>query len=102
MKQTVLYKKGILTIMYSHYMEEGRRYEDLFDWLGDNDIITASEIGEDCICMAGTVFRFTDADERVLMKNGIVSLQEAVPLEEYLDFQNEKHCCFYKWYNNIV
>lgn len=98
MKEAVYYKDGVLTIIYPNYMSINRKYGELFDWLGDMDIITASELGQDYICMDCIVFLFTDNDEYELMKNGKVSIKEIGALDTILDFSNKNHRDFYNWY----
>ena len=41
-KDSVKYENKVLTIQYKNYGKNGRNYGDLFDFLGDYDIITAS------------------------------------------------------------
>ena len=97
---SVSYDDGVLTIRYEKYGSENRNYDSLFDFLGDFDIITASEIGEDIIIMSEEVFKFTKKDELSLGINGFVKLDRICCLEEYLDMEDESHVLFNEWYSN--
>lgn len=90
----------VLTIRYANYGNEDRNYDALFDYLGDFDIITASEIGEDIIISNEEVYKFTKKNELALSINGFVKLDRISCLEEYLDMENESHKSFSEWFYN--
>lgn len=98
MEDKVEFKDNILTIHYENYGQEERNYDSLFDFLGDNDIITASEIGQDVILMDDLVFFFTHNDESKLKENSSVELNVHSTLEAYIDLSNPKEKEFYSWY----
>lgn len=102
-KDSVFYKNGQLTIRYAYYGQyENRQYGDLFDWLGDFDIITASEIHRNYICMSEEVFVFSEDDEIHLEEYGEVKLNSIGFLDDILDLQNPHHLDFNNWYYNIA
>lgn len=96
--EKVTFTDGNLIIQYPGYGTEGRGYGELFDMLGDHDVITASEIGQDVVLMSGTVFRFTDADESTLEETGSVTLASECSLDEWLDLDEPAHVDFKSWY----
>ena len=100
MNDLVLFQNGILTIFYPKYGTKDRNYDSLFDFLGDYDIITASEIGKDTIVMSESVFLFTNDDEQTLKNDGYVSLTLISDLKSYIDKDNENHINFLNWYYN--
>ena len=98
MEDKVEFKDNILTIHYANYGQEERNYGELFDFLGDNDIITASEIGQGVILMNDLVFFFTHNDERKLKENSSIELNVHSTLEAYIDLSDPKEKEFYSWY----
>lgn len=94
----VVYNDKCLTITYKNYGDEERNYGELFDFLGDFDIVTGSEIGRDVIVMSGLIFYFTHQDEANLSRNGHVTLSEVCNLTDYIDKNNPEHISFLKWY----
>ena len=90
--------KNEIIIHYERYGSEHSNYGELFDFLGDYDIITASEIGQDVIIMSGEVFLFRFEDERKLQKTSTVTLKKICSLEEYIDKNNVDDLEFLKWY----
>lgn len=100
MKNIVKYKNGILTISYSNYGGENRNYCQLFDFLGDFDIITANELGQDVIVMSDIIFIFSSFDEGRLKRDGIVELEAMSTLQEFIDLENPDHYEFLEWYYN--
>ena len=99
-KDGVKYENNILNICYSNYGAENRNYDALFDFLGDFDIVTASELGNDVIIMSNEVFNFSHQDEQKLRKNTFVELEKISSLNEFIDNNNEEHIDFMKWYNS--
>ena len=89
-----------LTINYPDYGTTDRNYGDLFDDLGDEDIITASEIGRDVIVADGEVYLFTMNDEGTLKREGTVTLEHISSLKDFIDPGNGNHTAFLKWYFN--
>lgn len=96
----IKYEDNQLIINYSNYGLENRNYGDLFDFLGDFDIVTASELGQDEIVMSGIVFRFTPQDEARLKQQGSVILTKELELTEYVNRENNNHIEFLTWYNS--
>lgn len=99
MMESVNYENGVLKIHYSKYGEEGRNYDELFNFLGDFDIITASEIGQDVIVLSGEVFLFTSMDEGILKRNSFVEIEKLCSLTEFIEKNNQDHIDFLNWYN---
>ena len=85
-KDNALYENGVLSIIYSNYGKNNRNYGELFDFLSDYDIITASEIGDNVIVMSDIVFFFTEYDEIELSKR-LSEGQKALYFFWYLDAQ---------------
>lgn len=100
MKDNATYKNGILTISFANYGKEGRNYCELFDFLGDFDIITANELGQDVIVMSEIVFMFSNFDEGRLKRSSSVELEAVCSLQEFVDPKNFDHSEFLQWYNN--
>lgn len=84
-----------ITIYYKEYGSNNRNYGELFDFLGNFDIITASEIDSDVIVMAGEVFYFSILDEFTLKETSKVTLKKVCFLEEYISSELIE---FLKWY----
>ncbi|MCA0362692.1 MAG: hypothetical protein LCH67_01495 [Bacteroidetes bacterium] len=100
MKESVSYRNGILKITFPDYGKDGRNYGELFDFLGDFDIITASELGQDVIVMSDTVFMFTNSDEGQLARNSYIELGQVCFLKDFIEPANAVHTDFLKWYKN--
>ncbi|MFN3850332.1 MAG: hypothetical protein ACK4NY_12935 [Spirosomataceae bacterium] len=98
-KDNALYENEALLIIYPNYGKDSRNYGELFDFLSDYDIITASEIGDDVIVMSGIVFFFREYDEIELSKKGLVELKKFALLENFINFKDKCHLTFYKWYH---
>lgn len=98
MPDKVKYKNRSLEIHYDGYGTDGRNYGELFDFLGDFDIVTASEIGQDVIIMSGIVFLFSPFDESRLRDKNYVQLPEVGSLNTFIDLTNKDHIDFYNWY----
>ena len=98
-KDSVKYENNILSIRYSNYGAENRNYDALFDFLGDCDIVTASELGNDVIVMSNEIFNFSHQDEQKLRKNAFVELEKISYLNEFIDNNNKEHIDFIHWYN---
>jgi hypothetical protein len=96
----IKYEDNQLIINYSNYGSESRNYGDLFDFLGDFDIVTASELGQDEIVMSGIVFSFTSQDEARLKRQGSVILTKELELAEYIERENNNHLEFLRWYSS--
>lgn len=96
--EKVTVTKNNIHISYSNYGSEGRNYGELFDFLGDSDIITASEIGQDIILMANHVYSFSVQDEFKLKRTGKISLNKECSLEDYIEMDNPEHLEFLQWY----
>jgi hypothetical protein len=88
-----------LKIFFRDYGKIGRNYSELFDFLGDFDKVTASEIGANVIVMSGDIYFFTLKDESKLQKNSVVEIERQCLLEEFIDVSNQDHLDFFKWYN---
>ncbi len=101
MSDSIEYKDNLLRINYADYGFEGRNYDALFDFLGDFDIITASEIGQDVILFDSDVFYFTKNDEQKLKENGFVLLKKVSNIVDFIDFNDVEQETFYKWYMRI-
>lgn len=84
-----------LYIQYANYGDDGNNYGELFDWLGDKDIITASELGNDMIVHDGDVYLFTHQDEHILKREGSVTLKKEGTINEF-----DTDGSFSKWYYN--
>lgn len=97
-KDFVKYKDDTLCIYYSDYGIENRNYDCLFDFLGEYDIITASELEQDIIIMSNEVFLFTNQDEGMLARKGFVDLSRISSLKEFIDVKNDRHLNFVNWY----
>ena len=97
-KDTIIFNNfdGSITIHYQNYGEDGRNYGELFDFLGDSDIITASELGKDFVVCEGDIYLFTNSDERVLKEKGSVTIQKTGETTEDYEESNQE---FYNWYN---
>lgn len=96
----VEYQNEILTIEFAGYGTGNINYNELFDFLGENDIITASEIGEDCILMSNELFLFTHKDEQILKDTGKVQLERKCTLRDWVVEKNiPLDNNFVKWYN---
>lgn len=89
-----------LTIVFANYGTPDRNRSELFDWLGDYDIIMANELHPDAIIMSGDIYHLTDLDEARLAKEGGVTLRFLSTLDDYIDFEDENEASFYNWYNN--
>lgn len=88
-----------ITIYYSGYYDsDDRCYSDLLDFLGDSDIITSPEIGQDVIVMSGEVYFFRHRDEIKLKNTSKVTLERFCSLEEYIDKNNQNDLNFMEWY----
>jgi hypothetical protein len=98
MNDSIEYKDDLLRINYADYGNENRNYDALFDFLGDFDIITASEIGNDVIIFDSDVFYFTKNDEQKLKENGFVLLQKVGFLANFINHDDDEQKSFYKWY----
>ncbi len=86
-----------ITIIYPNYeSSDNRRRSDLFDFLGDEDIVIANEIHPDAIVMSGDVYFLSNEDEGVLHQTGEVTLSFHSTLEDYCDSNDP----FLKWYYN--
>lgn len=96
--QKVTFNENEILISYSNYGSEGRNYGELFDFLGDSDIITASEIGQDVVLMANSVYIFSIQDEFKLKRTGKISLSKECSLEDYIETYNPEHISFLQWY----
>lgn len=94
-------ENSILRINYENYGTYNRNYSELFDFLGDFDIITASEIGENVILFDSDVFYFTKNDEQKLKENGFVLLKKVSNIVDFIDFNDVEQETFYKWYMRI-
>ena len=90
--------KNKITIYYNGYGSKNRNYSELFDFLGDFDIITASEIDVDVIVRSGEVFYFSNLDEFTLKSTSKITLERVCLLENYIDKNNKDHVEFLKWY----
>ncbi len=101
MHDKVKYENKTLEIHYDDYGNDGRNYGELFDFLGDYDVITASEIGQDVIVMNEIVFQFSHMDEGRLQKDKYVYLSEVSSLKDFIDFEDVQHVNFYKWYYSL-
>ena len=94
------HKGDSFEVQYDQYGSEGRNLGELFDWLGDEaDIIQANELYQFCcIDDCGNIFDFTNEDEYVLAKRGIIELfYTGETIEDY----KEKNPDFYNWYWGI-
>ena len=100
MTDFVFYQNDTLKINYLNYGKKGRNYSELFDFLGNFDIITASEIGQDSILMDNDVFLFTSLHEVFLRNNSFVNVPKISSLKDFIDYKNEDHIAFLKWYEN--
>ena len=98
MNDSIEYKDDLLRINYENYGDKNRNYDALFDLLGDFDIITASEIGDDVIIFDSDVFYFTKNDEQKLKENGFVILQKVDFLANFINHDDKEQKSFYKWY----
>lgn len=96
--QKVTFTENEILISYSNYGSEGRNYGELFDFLGDSDIITAAEIGQDVVLMANKVYSFSVQDEFILKRTGKISLSKECNLEDYIESDNPDHISFLRWY----
>lgn len=96
LKDSVEFEGNKITINYSNYGSDNKYYGDLFDWLSQFDIITASEIKEDCVIFSGKLLDFTHFDEMILAKKESVTLFIKEDLKNYKD----KNRDFYNWYYN--
>ena len=96
--QEVAFQKNEIHISYPNYGADGRNYGELFDFLADYDIITASEIGQDAILMSSNVYLFSIQDEFILRRTGQISLSKECSIEDYIDKDNPEHQSFLKWY----
>lgn len=96
--QKLTFTKDEILISYSNYGSKGRNYGELFDFLGDSDIITASEIGQSVVLMANSVYFFSIQDEFVLKRTGKISLSKECSLEDYIETDNPDHISFLQWY----
>ena len=101
MSDSIEYKDNLLRINYADYGFEGRNYDALFDFLGDFDIITASEIGQDVIIFDSDVFYFTNNDEKHLKENGFVILQKVSFVNDFIDHNDIEQLSFLNWYNRL-
>lgn len=100
-EDNIFYENCSLTITYPNYGKIGRNYGELFDYLGDYDIVNASEIGEDVVIMSEYVFLFTHNDEKLLSEKSIVTLKEVGKLNDFIELNNKTHLDFYNWYYNL-
>lgn len=100
MKDNATFENGLLTISYPNYGNDGRNYCELFDFLGDFDIITANELGQDVIVMSEIVFMFSNFDEGRLAKDSCIELEAVSSLKEFADPTNQDHREFLEWYYN--
>lgn len=97
MKDLVEIGTGTIRIVYPNYGDDGRNYGDLFDWLSDADIITASELGENYVINCGDIYLFSHRDENELKEKGEVTLHIYGWLADYKE--SDKN--FYNWYYGI-
>ncbi|WP_304065576.1 hypothetical protein [Pedobacter glucosidilyticus] len=100
MRDNATFQNGILKISYPNYGKDGRNYCELFDFLGDFDIITANEIGQDVIVMSEIVFMFSNFDEGRLKRESCIELEAISSLKEFVDAENPEHREFLEWYYN--
>jgi hypothetical protein len=98
MKDLVSYKDGTLSIQFAKYGQDGRNYCELFDFLGNYDIITANELGQDVIVMSEIVFMFSNFDEGRLKREYCIDLEAISTLKEFVDAENPAHQDFLEWY----
>jgi hypothetical protein len=100
MKDKVVFETGILKITFPNYGKDDRNYGELFDFLGDFDIINANELGKDVILMSGVVFMFTNSDEGQLARKSYIELEQICSLKDFLEPSNSVHTDFSNWYSN--
>lgn len=90
-----------LTIIYPNYGSENRNRGELFDYLGDFDIIIANELHPDAIIMSGDLYLFSNSDEEILSRNGSITLGLYSTLDDFIDFEDNDQVSFYNWYNHL-
>lgn len=99
-KDKVEFYDNYIIITYHNYGKEGRNYGELFDFLGNYDIITASELGKDIITVEYDIYLFRDEDESDLRENGAVRLNFLSHLKDYINPEKENHRDFIRWFYN--
>lgn len=88
-----------ITIVYPNYGEEGRGYGELFDWLGEHDVVTASDVSSDLIVMSDFCYEFTHQDEAELETEGSVTLSYVGTIDEQVeDADTEEAREYLEWY----
>lgn len=89
-----------LEIIFKDYGQDHTTRSDLFDFLGDFDIIQANELHENAIVWGDSVFLFDNQLESELVKNGIVKIPKDSDLLDFIDLDIPNHRGFMVWYNN--
>ena len=76
-------------------IENGEQYGEMWDLLGDFDIVQANEIKQDYLAFEGAVYELNDSDISKLSSTGGVVLEYLGTVEELAD-EN-----FINWYYNL-
>ena len=89
---------GMIITYHGYRQSDDRQYPDLMDWLGDSDIVTASEIEEGCWFMGGSVYYVGDNESEELYRVGMVKVPLIGELWDMIDYSNQSHIEFIRWY----
>lgn len=103
MENDIIYKENELTIKYK-FNEDTNFFDELdtfLDWLGDWDIVTASELEKDSICATGYLYKFTEPEFDKLYYEGKVTLKKIAYLDDYVNMNKENERGFFNWYYGL-
>lgn len=75
-------------------------YNSFLDWLGDNDIVTAYELGRDSVCFQGDVYDFSEEQMWTLINTGQTSLNRIDSLENCVHTSCSSSKDYISWYYN--
>jgi len=103
MKDSFFYNnrdKSIKINYSNYYKNDERTYSDLFDFLSQFNVITASELGNDEIIYEGSIYFFSELDELILMNSGQIKLRYFAELNNYCNKTINAHKDFLTWYFN--
>lgn len=77
---------------------------DLRTWVLNEShvLVCANELGTDFVVDdMGSLFELTDEDIKEMIENGFTEINRFNDLKGYLDYQDEAHVNFFKWFNEI-
>ena len=72
-------------------------YNYLLDWLGDFDVVSASELAEGHMVISGRIFVLTNKDLESLEIGNIICVSLGKTLDEWIK-KHPENIDFYNWY----